>query len=475
MLYLRYFLCFRLKDLLPQTEVADQGATNSTLDTVRRVEPAAASAVHPHPASLARKRKRTAATLVPGSDSDTEWSTGRETIDEFPSSEDLSVTTVITRRSFSAATQSDARKSLLGLPSMLAHPPDEQTVSSLTQHSSILSSDLSDPATSSSDSVTVGSLQQTPLDLSFDSGGASESESTPVEEVGNGELTGRQPKAERVVLDLTQEYPRGRRGSESCEPEVPVKGELEAVDEGGGWSLSLDISRESEPTPTEAATTPEPLRTPCSKRRRLESGKSPGKPATPEPCGTHRSRRGRDERISRRLEWSSHGHQRTCEKDVDSSTPTSAIRPPQKTPRRLFPSSSSTPRGSHDSDVYLLACQSAEYIDLTRDNGELENDQGLLAKPPTAERTATPTQDHHMCHSTVHVDNPQSITSNTRTDSKLPASEVGGVELLSGAPWPAKEEIGVHDVIVLSDSQSSSTSSVSTSSSESALQLHVRQ
>lgn len=210
-----------------------------------------------------RKRGRTTASAAVGVDgasspssssgSGSDWSSGDDTIDEFPSSEEPT-SHMIGR---SATTHAHGRTPLpkhLALPSMLTYatpsaPPADQ------QHSS-----------SPSDSVTVGSLQQTPLDLSLNS-------SRSEQEDDDGTITGsnKEPPKEEgstdardggggdanhvTVLGLSQ-VNRGRPGGEgTCVPPEQQQVQsrsLEAAAEfsddlsGEEWCLTLDASTEKE-------------------------------------------------------------------------------------------------------------------------------------------------------------------------------------------------------------------------------------
>ena len=252
------FLLFstRLKALLPDSKVGTRPEAASPCPLPDRVPTSSETA------GTLRKRGRTTASAAVGvdgasspcssSESDSDWSSGDDTIDEFPSSEEP--TSQIIGRTFTATTNVHNKTPLpkhLALPSMLTYitpsaPADQQ-------HSS-----------SPSDSVTVGSLQQTPLDLSLNS-------SRSEQEDADGTITGSNkeaPKGEgsvgarvgagekHVTMLAVPQVDRERPGGDgTCAPpeQQQVEGRrFEAASEfsddlsGKEWCLTLDTSTEEE-------------------------------------------------------------------------------------------------------------------------------------------------------------------------------------------------------------------------------------
>ena len=153
-----------LKDLLPQSGTDVREACSEIVSTERKDQPP----LRPlQSCSTGKLRKRGRDRIsTNSSESDSDWSSGEsntDTIDEFPSSEEQ--TQQRTVKNFSNVRH--PLPSQLGLPSMLT--PTHRALSPSSPPSSVEASD---------GTATLGSLQQTPLDLSFGSS-ASETQPTP--------------------------------------------------------------------------------------------------------------------------------------------------------------------------------------------------------------------------------------------------------------------------------------------------------
>lgn len=296
------FLLFstRLKALLPDSKVGTRPPeAASSCPLPDRIPTSSETAV--------RKRGRTTASAAVGvdgasspcssSESDSDWSSGDDTIDEFPSSEEPT-----SQRMFTATTNVHSKTPLpkhLALPSMLTYitpaaPADQQCSSS------------------PSDSVTVGSLQQTPLDLSLDSSRSEQEDAdgtitgsnkeAPKEgsvggRVGGGEISDNTKHVTTLALPQVSRQRQG--GDGTCVPpeQQQVEGRRfeaagEFSDDLSGeeeWCLTLDASTEEEGEKGEKGekvkkeekgeeemakelSMMEECKTPVAKRRRTDQG-----------------------------------------------------------------------------------------------------------------------------------------------------------------------------------------------------------
>ena len=308
---------------------------------------------------MSRKRGRKTASAAVGvdgasssssssSESDSDWSTGNDTIDEFPSSEEQ--TLQVPRNTFSTATGALNKSPLptgLALPSMLMQPS-----TSVDRHHS----------SSPSETGTVGSLQQTPLDLSIDSS-RSEQE--------DGDIT----VTETDMLALKPEYSTDTDGTKSGGGLKCVSGlapppafeessreclsppqqrlqqprrSLEATNNCGDdssdveWCLTLEDSTDTEGEERQRPRKEEDCRTPVAKRRRMDQSKH-----TPAQGETNLS-------------------------------PKSSQRDTMQTPRRLFPCDHDSRAGTiveeerRFGEVRANLSEAViEYIDLTKDDDKL--------------------------------------------------------------------------------------------------------
>ena len=253
------FLLFstRLKALLPDSKVGTRPPEAASPCPLPNTE-------HISSETAVRKRGRTTASAAVGvdgasspcssSESDSDWSSGDDTIDEFPSSEEPT-----SRRMFTATTNVHSRTTLpkhLALPSMLtcitpSAPADQQ------------------PSSSPSDSVTVGSLQQTPLDLSLDSARSKQEDAdstitgsnkeTPKGEgfvggrVGGGAISGNDKHVTMLALPQVSRERPGEDGTHMPPEQRQVEGRFKAAGEFSDdlsgeeeWCLTLDASTEEE-------------------------------------------------------------------------------------------------------------------------------------------------------------------------------------------------------------------------------------
>ena len=370
-----------------------------------------------------RKRGQSERDQIPAnsSESDSDWSSGEsnpDTIDEFPSSEEQ--TQRRTAKNFS-----DVRNPLpsgLGLPSMLTH----------THHALLTSARAPSPPPSSLEvsdgSATLGSLQQTPLDLSF---GSSVSEAQPKDSAPSTDLP-----ATNTNDDVKEPCPKqpvlieGVRDDQHSlyviESEIGTVPEMESTTErkdssDRGWHLSLDESPE-----TKVCSTPH------SKRCKLE-----------DPSG-----------------------------DCDDVTEN------KKTTRKLFHKHSPAP-GEDDlgagqtkegasTQQYLCSeqagrpcdqLQSVEYIDLTQESDE---ECSVQRNSPT-----TGKQDHQCLQENRHTSRQKTCRSlaydrekstNSADHQKPTPQEVCSSRTDSGSIAGTSVFLGEEpEVIILSDSQASTS------------------
>ena len=334
------------------------------------------------------------------SGSGSDWSSGDDTIDEFPSSEEPT-SHMIGR---SATTHAHGRTPLpkhLALPSMLTYatpsaPPADQQQSS-----------------SPSDSVTVGSLQQTPLDLSLNS-------SRSEQEDDDGTITGsnKEPPKEKGSADarvgdggdanhvgLSQVNREKSGGEGTCVPPEPEQQQVESRSFEAAAEFSDDLSSEEWCLTLDASTEKEEEEKEEEKEEEEEEGekgeevkeKNEGGEDTVkelsrmEVCKTPVAKRRRTDQ----------GGYTPAAQDENHDSPKSALHYATHTPRRLFHCGVVTmvteegrqadTVGPHPSETVV------EYIDLT-----LEDDvtaTTTMKKERTQTDGAEPTadKDHQMC------------------------------------------------------------------------------
>ena len=290
-------------------------------------------------------------------ESDSNWSDGDGTIDEFVSSEEQPH---LKARTFSALSSSHTVD--LSLPSLLRYSKQTESVPPSSSSSE----------TSVSGSGTFGSLQQSPIDLSFDSPGEilkTEYETDAL--ASDDQLTNIATRATTNEAGEI-EYEQHATTNEAARLESTANGLETTADittkEEEDWCLTLDLSGD-EISPSDD----DPCRTPCRKRRKLERS-STNNPAM--------------------------GNYNNC-------TPRSG----RKKLRNRYPPQ---PQGSHDSDVCIVATQYVHYIDLTT-----EDDDSLERR----------TKDHQLYDS---VNSPKSsITKKSSASLNLKAGMEPDVIILS--------------------------------------------
>ena len=373
--------------------------------------------------SRGKPRKRKLAEIsTNSSESDSDWSSGEsnaDTIDEFPSSEELPQHGTV--RTFSDALQPPP--SGLGLPSMLRHTHRAPSVSTVVSPP---------PSPSIETSATLGSLQQTPLDLSSDSNSASEPQQT--------DSIPRKPS-----LDLIQSYAISestKEGTKELCPKQSIKecqytrnvlqSEISGVAERdpttdvsphGEWHLSLDESPEAKSANL--------CSTPRSKRCKLDGPAEVG-----------------DRQTARKL---FHKHKHLPVAAATRENPNADT--PQKARQFLH---------SDYMDQPPVQGQIVEYIDLTQDS-----DEGAVQQNSPTTENPIDNQDHQISIQS----NSGNISSNSIGHRNPTHQEgcgnktVSAPSLLAGTPVPLKEAEA--EVIILSDSQSSTSTVVDPPSQQS--------
>ena len=360
-----------------------------------------------------RKRGRTTASAAVGVDgasspssssgSGSDWSSGDDTIDEFPSSEEPT-SHMIGR---SAMTHAHGRTPLpkhLTLPSMLTYATPLAPTNQ--QHSS-----------SPSDSVTVGSLQQTPLDLSLnssrseqeeDDGTITESNKEPPKEEGSTDARdgGGGGDANHVtVLGLSQVNRERPRGEGTCVPpeqqqvqnrSLEVAAEFSDDLSGEEWCLTLDASTEKEEEDEEEEEKGKEEEEGEEVKKEEEEGEKEAEDTVKElsrmeDCKTPVAKRRRTDQ----------GGYTPAAQDENCDSPKSSLHYATHTPRRLFHCGVVTmvteegrqadTMGPHPSETVI------EYIDLT-----VEDDMTAattMKKEQTQTDGTEPTagKDHQMC------------------------------------------------------------------------------
>ena len=378
-------------------------------------------------AGTSRKRGRKTASAAVGvdgassssssSESDSDWSTGNDTIDEFPSSEEQ--TSQLPRNTFSTATAAPNRSPLptgLALPSMLTQP----STTAGRHHSS-----------SPSESGTIGSLQQTPLDLSIDSSRSEQedrdiaitetymralkpqgSAGTDCTKGGGGSKCvaglASPPASEESLREcLTPpEQQQHQRSSTDC-------GEDSSGEE---WCLTLEDSTDVE----------------------VEEEKQVDHPIKQEDCTTPVAKR-------RRMDQSRH----TPAQEETNISPKSALRDVVQTPRRLFPCGRDSTAATlveeerRFGDVKPNLSEAViEYIDLTEDDDGLTTSTKVDGGERQRDETKQAPDLHRRKGRSVNTISPTQV--NRKLDSEH--RNVPG-----GSPHP--------DVVFLSDTQSSGDTS----------------